>query len=280
MALRMLVQSILHTVKALFWALLLLTLIVYVFAILFSQAVYDYMSDEANPELPPDVQAAADRYFRSLVRSMMALFMSIAGGVSWEEVIRPLMFVSAFWEVCFLFFIAFSYLAVLNVVTAVFCHAAIESAQKDHTTVVQNMLDNKEQHLQKLRALFEKIGDKGAGGITYRVFEEKINSPAVRDYFETLGLDVWDPWSFFKLLDTDGGGVVELEEFFMGCLRFSGDATAMELGKLAADQRWLIRSHGRFQRLVEAELVQTRENLSSLVDAVFNSSGNVCSTHL
>ena len=118
MALRMLVQSILHTVKALFWALLLLTLIVYVFAILFSQAVYDYMSDEANPELPPDVQAAADRYFRSLVRSMMALFMSIAGGVSWEEVIRPLMFVSAFWEVCFLFFIAFSYLAVLNVVTA------------------------------------------------------------------------------------------------------------------------------------------------------------------
>jgi len=166
------------------------------------------------------------------------------------------------------------------VVTAVFCHAAIESAQKDHTTVVQNMLDNKEQHLQKLRALFEKIGDRGAGGITYRVFEEKINSPAVRDYFETLGLDVWDPWSFFKLLDTDGGGVVELEEFFMGCLRFSGDATAMELGKLAADQRWLIRSQGRFQRLVEAELVQTRENLSSLVNAVFNGSGNVCSTHL
>lgn len=32
-------------------------------------------------------------------------------------------------------------------------------------------------------------------------FEDKINSEEVREYFETLGLDVWDAWSFFKLLD-------------------------------------------------------------------------------
>ena len=57
--------------KALFWAFLLLTLIVYVFAILFSQAVYDYISDPTNPPLPDVAQEAANRYFRSLVRSMM-----------------------------------------------------------------------------------------------------------------------------------------------------------------------------------------------------------------
>lgn len=28
---------------------------------------------------------------------------------------------------------------------------------------------------------------------------------AILAYEETLGLDVWDPWAFFKLLDTDGG---------------------------------------------------------------------------
>ncbi|CAE7259046.1 NaCP60E [Symbiodinium natans] len=283
MALRMLVQSIMHTVKALFWAFLLLTLIVYVFAILFSQAVYDYISDPTNPPLPDVAQEAANRYFRSLVRSMMALFMSIAGGVSWEEVINPLSYVSGFWEALFLFFILFSYLAVLNVVTAVFCHAAIESAQKDHATVVQNMLDNKEQHLQKLKSLFEKIGDRAAGGITFGMFEEKITSPAVRDYFETLGLDVWDPWAFFKLLDVDGGGVVELEEFFLGCLRFSGEATAMEVGKLAADQRWLIKSQGNFQKLVEAELLQTKELLAIVSQAMLNATakdGQLCSTEL
>ena len=118
MALRMLVQSILHTMKALFWALLLLGLIVYVFGILFAQAAYDYVSDPANPALPPEVQERYERYFESLLKSMLAMFMSITGGVSWEEVITPLMYVSPFWPACFVFFIAFSYLAVLNVVTA------------------------------------------------------------------------------------------------------------------------------------------------------------------
>ena len=41
------------------------------------------------------------------------------------------------------------------------------------------------------------------------------------------GLDIWDSWSFFKLLDTDGGGSIELEALEVG------------LGRL-----------GRFQRLI------------------------------
>ena len=48
----------------------------------------------------------------------------------------------------------------------------------------------------------------------------------MRVYFESLGLDVDDAWGFFKLLDSDGGGSVEIEEFFLGCLRFRGQARA------------------------------------------------------
>ena len=59
------------------------------------------------------------------------------------------------------------------------------------------------------------------------MFEDKINDPAachsphrgclwpmlfeaVKAFFESLDLDVWDAWSFFKLLDSDGGGMVEI----------------------------------------------------------------------
>ena len=47
------------------------------------------------------------------------------------------------------------------------------------------------------------------GTITFAMFEEKISTQEVRTYFETMGLNIWDAWSFFKLLDTDGGGMVE-----------------------------------------------------------------------
>ncbi|CAE7037917.1 unnamed protein product [Symbiodinium natans] len=230
MALRMLVTSIISTLKALFWALILLGLIVYVFAVLFTQAVYDYNNDNnvtaiaAEDWASKDVQdyyAASFRYWGSLAKSMLSLFMSIAGGVSWEEAVTPLNRISPIWTFCFLFYIAFTYFAVLNVVTGVFCQSAIESAQNDHAMVVQSMIDNKTAHLTKIKALFSEIGAEESGVLTLGVFEEKIKSPAVRQYFEALGLDVWDAWSFFKLLDVDGGGAVEIEEFFLGDLDVS-----------------------------------------------------------
>ena len=99
LALRTLVTSIAHTLKALFWALTLLALIIYLFAILFAQAVHD-------ASLDPDKTAAAigEKYFRSLPEIMLTLFMSIAGGVSWEDVIYPLIEIDALWAFFFLFF--------------------------------------------------------------------------------------------------------------------------------------------------------------------------------
>ena len=50
-ALRTLVQSIFHTLKALLWALLLLLLIVFVFSVLFAQAISDFSIDLQQQDL-------------------------------------------------------------------------------------------------------------------------------------------------------------------------------------------------------------------------------------
>lgn len=48
---------------------------------------------------------------------------------------------------------------------------------------------NKESHLQKVKDLFNRLGAEKSGSITYLMFEEKINSPEVREYFQSLGLE-------------------------------------------------------------------------------------------
>lgn len=264
MALRTLVTSIFSTLKALSWALILLFLIMYVFAILFTQSVNDYVRDPDVAPLSDELLMACDKYYGSMQDTVLTLFMSIAGGLSWVEAFAPLRAISAWWAVCYLFYICFTYFAVLNVVTAVFCQSAIESAQSDHFNMVQSMLENKEVHLRKIKALFSELGAEDTGLITFAMFEEKIDAPEVRVYFESLGLDVDDAWGFFKLLDSDGGGSVEIEEFFLGCLRFRGQARSMDVGKLIQDQRWIIRSMGRFQGYVEAELTCLRELMDQL----------------
>eukprot|EP00435_Cladocopium_sp_Y103_P029854 s2779_g7.t1 len=92
---------------------------------------------------------------------------------------------------------------------------------------------------------FSQLGADDTGIITYDMLQEQFGTPAVREYFESLGLDISDAWSFFKLLDMDGGGAVEIEEFLMGCLRLRGNARAMDMAKLMFDQNWLIKSQGQ-----------------------------------
>lgn len=262
-ALRTLISSIFHTLKSLFWALMLMVLIVYVFGVLFSQAVNIYLVDPENPPMPDMAFEAAQRHYDSLWGTMVSLFMCISGGTNWENVLAPLRAISQLWELLFLFYVSFTYFAVLNVVTAVFCQSAIESAQNDQASLVQNILEEKEEHREKLLDLFVKVGDE-QDTITFEMFQEKINDPAVRNYFTSIGLDVWDAWSFFKLLDLDEGGSVEADEFLMGCLRLRGQARAVDVGKIIHDQTWLIRNQSHFQGYVEVQLRQMSQLLSRL----------------
>ncbi len=72
--------------------------------------------------------------------------------------------------------------------------SAIEGAQNDHAAKVQSVLADKQSHLEKVRRLFSQFGADD-GVITYGMFQEKINDPAVKEYFATLGLDVYAAWT-------------------------------------------------------------------------------------
>ena len=109
---------------------------------LFTQAVSDYRADSNTALLHQD---AAQRYFGSLVDSMLTLFMSLAGGVSWEQALAPLREISAIWVICYVGYIAFTYFAVLNEQTSVSpwhilhsCEAHDEAMLKFSTAIYLN----------------------------------------------------------------------------------------------------------------------------------------------
>ena len=77
-------------------------------------------------------------------------------------------------------------------------------------------------------------------------------------------MEVWDAWSFFKLLDLDSGGAVEIEEFLMGCLRLRGSARAIDIAKLIHDQAWLLKNQSHFWTFVEVQLQELRQQLKQL----------------
>ena len=60
--------------------------------------------------------------------------------------------------------------------------------------------------MKKIRTLFNQLDSDEAGLITFEMLKDNFKKADVSEYFESLGLDVSDAWTFFKLLDLDRGG--------------------------------------------------------------------------
>merc|ERR1712007_371253 len=80
-------------------------------------------------------EARIDRYFGSVIDTMITLFLSITGGLDWGEAVEPLRG-SVMYGVWILY-IVMSQFAVLNVVTSVFVESVLASAKSDKKLLME-----------------------------------------------------------------------------------------------------------------------------------------------
>lgn len=259
-SLRTLVISILSTLKSVFWSMLLLVIIMYVFAILFTQAASDYQVSidigGEDPGLDPPDAELLEYHWGSLGDAILTLYMSISGGVSWFEVMRPLREVSSVWMFVFLAYISFTYFAVLNVVTGVFCQSAIESTQYDQDAMIQAFLMNKQVYTNRFEALFKSLDTDNSGIITKDEFLDHIHDAKVQAFFASLELEASDAIQLFRMIDADEGVAdtgIDIEDFVVGCLRLKGNARSCDMARLMFENKALARDISELSEYLEAQ---------------------------
>ncbi|CAJ1349132.1 unnamed protein product [Effrenium voratum] len=159
-SLRTLVYSLVGTLRSLFWALLLLFLIIYIFGILFTDAVLDHIIEQQTAGADLEKQELADvaTYFGTLYQSCLTLFKCISDGLTWNEPSTALTRIPLgdFWAQLFHFYIAFCSFAVLNVMTGVFCNSAIKAAESDHEMVVQSLVQTRQELRDQVSSVFHQ----------------------------------------------------------------------------------------------------------------------------
>ncbi|CAE6911260.1 putative tubulin--tyrosine ligase C12B10.04 [Symbiodinium microadriaticum] len=262
-SLRTLVFSIANTLKSLFWAMLLLALIMYVFGIVFTDIVNNHILETDSVETIGDLE----KYFGTLHISVQTLFMSISGGLTWQDASGALSNISWLWVYVFTSYVAFSCFAVLNVMTGVFCQSAIKGAERDQEMVVQSLIMDKQQLKQSLTKLFQKMDDEGNGSLTLSHFEKHFQDEEVKVLFEALELGATDAWTLFLSLDHNEDYQILPEEFLEGCLRLRGTAKAidvymlrrqisklgMQMCETACTQEHLAQMLGNIQHVVDQD---------------------------
>lgn len=271
-SLRLLLFSVLNTLRSLLWTMVLLLIILYTFGVIFTQAATQLLIADGKDD--PDLEEL-DRYYGSVGRSVYTLFMSITNGVDWQNAVAPLQSLHWLFVGFFVVYIAFTYFAVLNVVTGVFCQTAIESAAKDQEEVMQVQRACKEDYVRQLTELFCDKDQDGSGELTIDEFEELLQDERLQKYCASLDITIDDAWALFKLLDTDGSGAIEVNEFVTGCLRLKGSARSVDIALLMYQVQWMIErftkfisyTDGQFQGLRQANESQAASQAADLADA-------------
>mmetsp|Transcript_7886 Transcript_7886/g.23925 ORF Transcript_7886/g.23925 Transcript_7886/m.23925 type:complete len:143 (+) Transcript_7886:295-723(+) len=72
-------------------------------------------------------------------------------------------------------------------------------------------------------------------------FQQEFKNPQMLQYFQSIDLDPSEAEGLFRLLDPDDTGIIDAEDFVMGCLRLHGAAKSIDLTVLMCEDRWLRR---------------------------------------
>merc|ERR1712100_18992 len=115
----------------------------------------------------------------------------------------------------------------MNIVTGVFVEAAMRKGREDQ----DNFLIN------NVRELFRSIFADGSGRITWIDFESHLDERVMQDYFVAVDLDRSEAKGLFHLLDMDGNGSIDVNEFLSGCLRLRGPAKSLDMQVLLREHR-------------------------------------------
>jgi len=255
-SLRTLVQSLVGTLKALVWSMVLLCMIIYIFAILFTDTVLGYLKEN-----PPQYDERLDLFFGSLTQSVATLFRSISNGMNWGDGADALASMDGglSWVLVLYFYIAFCSFAVLNVMTGVFCNSAIKAAERDHEMQVWALMQTRRELREQVEFLFHKIDRYGRGKITIQDFEKNFDDEAVVAFFESMEISAMDAWTLFLTLDVDGDHTVGVDEFVERCLQLHGPARSTDLFALRQQTDKIVKQTHELmerQKHIDRQLVQ------------------------
>merc|ERR1719498_1208064 len=88
-----------------------------------------------------------------------------------------------------------------------------------------------------MREVFREANGGISGVMTWKTFESQLDKPNMQAYFRAIDVDPSEAKGLFRLLDLDGSGSIDAEEFLSGCLRLRGPAKALDLAILMHEVR-------------------------------------------
>mmetsp|Transcript_19905 Transcript_19905/g.35343 ORF Transcript_19905/g.35343 Transcript_19905/m.35343 type:complete len:247 (+) Transcript_19905:2-742(+) len=213
-------------------------LIMYMFGIALAQLAADDLRAErlAGTLI---VDSPINSFFGGIGPAILCLFMTITGGIDWRDAAVPLMEMGALNTFIFLAYVGLMALCVMNVLLGIFCQCALDTAATDKENVIQLQLNEKRRFVDTLETLFSGWDDSGDGKCSLAEFRSHLTDEPTQALLRSLEIEGRDAVALFELLDGDGSGEVDLNEFVTGCITLRGGAKAVHMEKISSTSKVL-----------------------------------------
>lgn len=94
---------------------------------------------------------------------------------------------------------------------------------------IDEALANKKTMIHELVGLFLDIDEDHDNSLSWDELQERFQDERIKAYFMSLDLDSGSVGKIFDIIDEDGSGTVELDEFVLGCMSYRGTAKAVDI---------------------------------------------------
>lgn len=259
--LEIMVLGIIHSFKSLLWAMVLLSMIVFMFGSIFM----DFVSNELSADLAMGAHTvkhqALIEHFGTMWLTVYTLFKAISGGIDWENAALPLLGISPVLGILFCVYVGFSMFCVLNIITAVFVDHATRLCEKDEENLVQQVLEARQRQIKEVTAIFKCASQNNNNEMTSDELKYHLADVSVQACFARLGIDFESQSKLFELLDLDGNGKVTVQEFSQGIQMLQAHVSRADIDRLC-------RSHNNLQLCVQ-ELAYACRDFSEFSDLAY-----------
>lgn len=247
--LRQMLKAVFGSLKTLCWLAVLLAMILYFFAICLVSGVTDSLfpdEGQAYNRSKPEfiLRDSLDAKYGSLAKAQLSLFKAMTCGDNWGLLMEPLQETSPWLVMLFLFFIIFTVFAFTNAVTSVFVDNIMQATANEKEDLIDRQIKQRREQVEALQGIFKDSDVDRSGWLSREELVVYLEDKRVRAHFRALGLDFTRTSDLFDMLDLDGNGLVEMDEFLQVCLKLMGPAQAMDLAQVKIQTRHL---HQKFK---------------------------------
>jgi hypothetical protein len=214
----------------------MLFVILFIFALIIVIRVASFLQEEPgqggavvgeNGETVTDILEAN---YGSIGLTILHLFMCSTGGNDWSVYYDPLRPTGAINCILFLFFIAFTQIALLNIILGIFVDDAMKNMVADKNERAEEYAEEQLQIASELREICYELDVNGDAKLSAAEWRRTVGSPKVQNYLELMGFRASEVKEFLDhMCEGAEDDTIHIETFVDMIMRFRGTASCFDM---------------------------------------------------